>query len=382
MDPIKILKRAWKILWSYKALWIFGIILALTTSGSNFRFSGNNASSGSDSSSSSSGGDVSPSQSFREGIQDMKEFWNEDLPELFTSQIPQDEVRTLVVFGIIFLVFVVLTGIVLTFARYIAETAVIRMVDEYEATGNKPGIRQGFRFGWSRTSWRMFLINLLVNLPIFLIVLLMLAVGVATFLLVTQDSPVLTITSVVGGIGFFFLSIFVLSILGVVIRLLVEFFWRACALEQVGVRESIRMGWNLVRKNLGSVALMWLVMFGVSLVWIIFVVIAFFILLPILALTIVAGAIVGGLPGLLFAGISSLFLSGYWPWIVGAVAGLPLFALVAFSPLIFLGGLERVFTSTVWTLVYRELKALPVLGLVAEPEPEIESLSSADNLTP
>ena len=64
MDPIKILKRAWKILWSYKALWIFGIILALTTSGSNFRFSGNNASSGSDSSSSSSGGDVSPSQSF------------------------------------------------------------------------------------------------------------------------------------------------------------------------------------------------------------------------------------------------------------------------------------------------------------------------------
>jgi hypothetical protein len=382
MDPIKILKRAWKILWSYKALWIFGIILALTTSGSNFRFSGNNASSGSDSSSSSSGGDVSPSQSFREGIQDMKEFWNEDLPELFTSQIPQDEVRTLVVFGIIFLVFVVLTGIVLTFARYIAETAVIRMVDEYEATGNKPGIRQGFRFGWSRTSWRMFLINLLVNLPIFLIVLLMLAVGVATFLLVTQDSPVLTITSVVGGIGFFFLSIFVLIILGVVIRLLVEFFWRACALEQVGVRESIRMGWNLVRKNLGSVALMWLVMFGVSLVWIIFVVIAFFILLPILALTIVAGAIVGGLPGLLFAGISSLFLSGYWPWIVGAVAGLPLFALVAFSPLIFLGGLERVFTSTVWTLVYRELKALPVLGLVAEPEPEIESLSSADNLTP
>ena len=121
-----------------------------------------------------------PARAFSEGIQEMKDFWNEDLPELFTSQIPQDEVRTLVVFGIIFLVFVVLTGIVLTFARYIAETAVIRMVDEYEATGNKPGIRQGFRFGWSRTSWRMFLINLLVNLPIFLIVLLMLGVGVAT----------------------------------------------------------------------------------------------------------------------------------------------------------------------------------------------------------
>ena len=100
----------------------------------------------------------------------------------------------------------------------------------------------------------------------------------------------LTITSVVGGIGFFFLSIFVLIILGVVLRLLVEFFWRACAIEQVGVREAIRLGWNMVRKNLGSVALMWLVMFGVRLVWSIFVIVAFFILLPILALTIVAGA--------------------------------------------------------------------------------------------
>ena len=36
MDHMKVLKRAWQILWSYKALWIFGIILALTTSsGSN-----------------------------------------------------------------------------------------------------------------------------------------------------------------------------------------------------------------------------------------------------------------------------------------------------------------------------------------------------------
>jgi hypothetical protein len=81
--------------------------------------------------------------------------------------------------------------------------------------------------------------------------------------------------------------------------------------------------------------------------------------------------IVGSLPGLLFAGISSLFLSGYLPWIVGALAGLPLFALVAFSPLLFLGGLERVFSSTVWTLVYRELKALPVIAPVVEPAAEI-----------
>jgi hypothetical protein len=39
--------------------------------------------------------------------------------------------------------------IVMTFAHYIAETAVIRMVDEYESTGQ---VSRGFRYGWSRTS--------------------------------------------------------------------------------------------------------------------------------------------------------------------------------------------------------------------------------------
>src|SRR5690606_27232424 len=34
MDPVKILKRAWHILWSYRALWVFGLILALATAGS------------------------------------------------------------------------------------------------------------------------------------------------------------------------------------------------------------------------------------------------------------------------------------------------------------------------------------------------------------
>ena len=35
MDPIKILKRAWQILWSYRTLWVFGLILALAGAGSS-----------------------------------------------------------------------------------------------------------------------------------------------------------------------------------------------------------------------------------------------------------------------------------------------------------------------------------------------------------
>ena len=43
MDPIKILKRSWHILWSYRALWVFGLILALAGAGSTGRV-GNNSS--------------------------------------------------------------------------------------------------------------------------------------------------------------------------------------------------------------------------------------------------------------------------------------------------------------------------------------------------
>lgn len=43
IDPVKILKRAWYILWSYRALWVFGLILALAAGGS----SGNGSNNGS-----------------------------------------------------------------------------------------------------------------------------------------------------------------------------------------------------------------------------------------------------------------------------------------------------------------------------------------------
>src|ERR1700752_4964970 len=35
MDPVKILRRAWDILWSYRALWVFGLILAVAGAGAS-----------------------------------------------------------------------------------------------------------------------------------------------------------------------------------------------------------------------------------------------------------------------------------------------------------------------------------------------------------
>ena len=42
LDPVKILKRSWHILWSYRALWVFGLILALAAGGASSNGSNNN----------------------------------------------------------------------------------------------------------------------------------------------------------------------------------------------------------------------------------------------------------------------------------------------------------------------------------------------------
>jgi hypothetical protein len=161
--------------------------------------------------------------------------------------------------GIALLVGLIVVGIVATFARYVAETAVIRIVDEYETSGNKLSIRQGFRIGWSRTSWRLFLINLLVSLPVLILVLLLGLLGGGVYFLVSTGSQVVTTTTLIAGVGIAFLLIFLFSILFVVLGLLRYFFWRACALEQAGVIEAMRLGFSLIRRNWKSVGLMWLI---------------------------------------------------------------------------------------------------------------------------
>ena len=63
MSHKNVLKRAWEILWQYKALWVFGLILALTTASyspqSNYQFNR---------------GDFQGQQSLHPGARQMKSF--------------------------------------------------------------------------------------------------------------------------------------------------------------------------------------------------------------------------------------------------------------------------------------------------------------------
>jgi hypothetical protein len=357
IDPVKILRRAWQILWNYRALWVFGLILALVAGGTSS--GGNN---GMQWQEDSQNNQMPSYGSMQEFLNDL----NRQIEKLFTQGIPEfnisgEALTTFLWIVGVFVVFMLLVSIVVTIAYYISETAVIRMVDEYESSGNKMTLHQGVRLGWSRTSWRLFLINLIVHLPGIVFFLILLIAGVAIFLAVSNGNMTFTPVSIAAMIGLVFLGAFVVVILSVVLYLLRPFFWRVSVFEDLGVGESLRRGFTMVRENWKNVGLMWLVMIGLGIAWIIVSIIAIIITIPIVIITSIIGIIVVAAPGLLLVGLFSLFLTGPLPWIAGGLFVLPLFFVIAFSPWLLLGSWQTVYTSTVWTLTYREIKALPAL---------------------
>ena len=364
MDPVKILKRSWHILWSYKALWVFGLILALTAagssggsgnSGSSYRYDGENQQY-----------ELPLTEDFSEDFQKAFEEAGEEFKKIFeegvqAAGISRSEVSTLIWIGAAFILVMLTMGIVMSIARYVSETAVIRMVDEYEATDTKMTVRSGFRIGWSRTSWRLFLINLIVNIPVFLLIGLLIVDGFVIYKAVISTGQQFAIAGMVALIGFTFLIIFVTILVMAVLMLLRQFFWRAAVLENLGVRESLGSGFAMARENWKNIGLMWLIMMGLGIVWMIVSFISLFVLLPVAFFTAIFGAVIAAIPGMLLVGFFSLFLSGSLPWIVGGIFILPLFLTLAFSPWILLTAWQQIYASTVWTLTYREIKALPAL---------------------
>jgi hypothetical protein len=347
MDYMDVLKRAWHMVWRYRALWVFGIILALVVAGS----AGN-------------GGTGAPGYDF-----DRDDFrpgwrWSYDLDE-----VPLEVVGIAIAVGVGLLLMALCLVIATAIARYVAETALIRLVDDHEETGEKRSVGQGFRMGWSRSALRLFLINLLIRVPTALAFLLLFALALAPLLVwFTESTGAGVIASIAAG-GLFFLVVLLAIVVGAVLSVLIKFFWRACALDGLGVIESIRQGYGLVRRQLKDVVVMGLIMLGVNIGWAILMIAVTIVLFPVFFLLFIVAITVAGtlaaLPALAVYGLVGLFFEGAAQWILAFAVGLPIFILgmvvmnlLLGAPGLFLGGLMEVFKSSVWTLTYRELRAL------------------------
>jgi hypothetical protein len=367
IDISKILKRAWYILWNYKILWIFGILLAITA--------GTAANSGSNARASYSGdGQNWQGQGYhypesnpeiRQAVDDMNEFFEEEVEPLFATE--QRAIRTAIWIVVGVFAFALLVGLLMALVRYPSETAVIRMVDDYEQTGAKVGFRQGWKLGWSKAAFRLWVIDLVVSLPGFLLLGILIGLGFLVYNNVAHGTEAAAVTTVVASVGCAFLSIFVVAIGGIFLRLLRQFFWRAAALENLGVRDSFRRGWEMFKGNWQSAALMWLVMLGLGIGFSIAMFVVFFLLIPVFLIALVAGLLVAAIPGFLFGWLVSLFAPTWVAVLVGIVIGAPILGIITGAPLHLINGWAKIFESNVWTLTYREMKAIESLKPADEP---------------
>lgn len=364
MDFAKVLRQAWQNVISYRALWIFGILIALATvSGSGFFVSR----------------DYSPDrpagwqfdfqrqegepflQSFAEAWQEAgKEFraeirrTNAEIDSFYKNVLGVDWEADIVKFVTVMLWLLLIFYVIGRIAYYVSETALIHLVDKQEGDSQQENWREGFRQGWSPKAWRLFLIDLVIGIPAAMIFMILFSIILA---------PVFVLGSRIigaGWMGIIFASglLIVLIIMSIliaeVVRLVKQFMRRVCVLEDAAVFASVGRGYRLFRGNIKESGLMWLVLLGVNIAW------------PLISglfavLISAVGGLISGLIGLL-AGLTASLLNASSPVVVGVIFGLPLFLALLIIPLVALEGLKEVFRSSAWTLTYREFLALEALA--------------------
>lgn len=343
MDHFGILKRALRITWDYRVLWIFGFIIALTSGGGGGNAGG------------SSGG------------QSRGNFaWPDRLPKIDPTVI----IGAVIACCLLLVVLTILGAI----AHYVAQTALIRLVDEYEGTGQKRTFREGWRLGWDRRAFRLFLMQLIVGLPLVLAFLVGMLVAAAPLLLWVTQNESLGILGTVIAVGLLFLVILLAVLVGFVLTPWLELAKREIALRERGVFEALRRAWSTLRRRPADAYIMALILVAVN--WALM-----FVTIPLFIVIFIVGAVVAAIPALLVGGIAYAAGGEGAGLIAALVVGVPVFILAIAIPAAFIGGLIQVFSSSTWTLTYRELNQL-LEAAPAEIETPVEPIEPTGEAEP
>lgn len=352
MNNGNIFKNAWSMMLHYRALWIFGVILALTTiSFASVLWL--------------SADDNNYDQSlviWEISAKDqawIKENFGLDLPLVYTLDVEDlklnldDPLISTAQFsrllGITITIMAVLIGalIVKWVLRYTAEAALIFMVNDQQKNNIQHTARKGWTLGFSFPALKLFLIDLVV-----FILLLM----ISPLLFLPPLLPVfLTITGRPLGISIGILlmtSLTLLSLASLIVMWIIgitslQLAHRACCLEGLGIFSSIWRALRLMRSQLGGIGLTWLVIVGLDFVYPL-------IMAPVAIVLAAVGLTVGGLLSAIVGSLLALILAKTTAWTVAIILGVVLLVLVVVLPLTMLGGLREVFKSSAWTLTFME----------------------------
>ncbi len=326
MNQIELVKRAAKLVWRYRVLWLFGILLALTSGsgGPNFNYTfGNNKSSGAPF-------DGFPSWS---GI---------------NGTLAGTEAGIIALCCCLLLLF----AIGMTIVQYVSKAALIRSVDQIEGAGSAPTWREGFRLGWTHRTFRLFLLDLIVAIPLMIGVLLLMAFGAAPLLLMLIDTTASRVVGIGGTVLLEILMFFVIIAICTIVGVLGQFWSREVLLANRSIGEALSGGYRMVRGRIKDIGVMWLLMFGIGIGW-------GLILLPIVFGVLAVSGMAGAALGFSVYAMSSV------TWI-SVVLGIIVFGLIAAIPLALINGLYMAFDSSAWTLTYREVVAKEAPALLTD----------------
>lgn len=299
MDYGEVLSRAWQIIWKHKVLWIFGILASCSSANNGSGLSGSGSS------------------------------WQaNEIPyqiERTINMIPDWQIVMFI--GMIFLVALVLF-ILAMFLGTIGRIGLIRGTAQADRDIEKLSFGELFR-GSMPYFWRVFLLNLLVGL----------------FLVIAFFALILTIC----------LAPLVCLMIPVacVISVILEQASIAIVLEELGILDGLKRGWEVVRLNPGPMIVMWLIL--------------------VLGIGILGGLIIG-IPLIFSLGpIIALLIAGGERAILGGLA-VAAICFAAYLPFLFvLSGILRSYVGSAWTLTFLRLTA-PAAPLDQEP---LEALPEA-----
>ena len=286
----EVLTRAWQIIWKHKVLWVFGILAGCAQSRSGGNFSGNGGG--------GRGSDFNPNnpafrRSFEEAVRWLSENW-----------------------WVVVLVVVILFVISILF--YLI--GVIGKIGLIKGTFKADNGAEAMSFGelWSESTpymWRVFLLSFLIGLAFLVIFLPIFLIGIAT-----------------AGIGFACLLplICILIPAAWVMAVVIEQANNAIVLENLGIWDGFKRGWEVSKKNWAPLLVM--------------------------AIILMLG---GGIVGVIFA-LPNIF--AVLPIIIGAASKSETALLLGFAccalylpVLIFLNGILTAYIQSAWTLTYMRL---------------------------
>ncbi len=300
MDYGEVLGRAWKIIWKHKILWIFGIFAGCSRGGGG---GGNGGGSGSRF---ANPGGVNPG---------FEQFGNQ-----FSNYI---STHWWVI--AVFVVAVLILAVLLAMLGAMGRIGLIKGTAKADAGAEHLGFMELWNEG-KPYFWRIFLLSLLVLVAVLIVVLPIIGAAVAL--------SVITL-----GIGVLCLLplICVLIIALWVLQLIIQQAEIAIVLENLGLNDGLRRGWEVIRRNLGPILLMWLILLVIAFIA------GIAIALPILVVFV---------PAIITYAVSANSSSNVS--LAPLLIGLGCFV-VYFPFLLVLNGILMAYLQSVWTLTYMRL---------------------------